>query len=79
MDHLPHLSLLTSNEGVSHFLELPREIRDMIYDYIWTATGAIKLCYGNRIYTITYRTSHWESTQGPRILGNNSMWLMTNK
>ena len=79
MDHLPHLSLLTSSEGVSHFLELPREIRDMIYDYIWIAVGAIKLCYGDRIYTITYRTSHWESARGLRVLGHSSMWLMTNK
>lgn len=79
MHHLPHLSLLTSSVGVSHFLELPREIRDMIYDYIWTAVGAIKLCYGERIYTISYRTSHWESARGLRVLGHSSMWLMTNK
>jgi hypothetical protein len=79
MDHPPGLSLLTSSEGVCHFLELPREIRDMICDYIWTATGAIKLCYGNRIYTITYRTSHWESARGLRVLGDSSKWLMTNK
>ena len=52
----------------------------MIYDYIWTAVGAIKLCYGDRIYTITYRTSHWESTQDLSIPeGNDAMWLMTNK
>ena len=79
MDHLPHLSLLTSSEGVSHFLELPREIRDMIYDYIWIAVGAIKLCYGDRIYTITYQTSHWESTQDLSIPESNAMWLMINK
>jgi hypothetical protein len=79
MDHLPGLSLLTSSEGVCRFLELPREIRDMIYDYIWTAVGAIKLCNGNRIYTITYRTSHWKSARGLRILGGSSKWLMTNK
>ncbi|KAG9204348.1 hypothetical protein G6514_001422 [Epicoccum nigrum] len=79
MDHLPHLSLLTTSEGISQFLELPREIRDMIYDYIWTAIGAIKLCHGNRIYTITYQTSHWESTQGLSIPKRNEMWLMTNK
>lgn len=79
MDHLPHFSLRTSSEGVSRFLGLPREIRDMIYDYIWTATGAIKLCYGDRIYTITYRTSYWEDTQKLSIPGSNAMWLMTNK
>lgn len=79
MHHLPHLSLLTSSEGVSHFLELPREIRDMIYDYILTAVGAIKLRLGNRIYTITYRTSHWESTQNLSIPESDAVWLMTNK
>ena len=51
----------------------------MIYDYIWTAVGAIKLCYGDRIYTITYRTSHWESARGLRVLGHSSMWIMANK
>lgn len=79
MDHLTHLSLLTTNEGISQFLELPREIRGMIYDYIWTAIGAINLCYGNRVYTITYRTSHWESIRGLTTPSGNAVWLLTNK
>jgi hypothetical protein len=79
MDHVFNPPLFSPSDNVSRFLEMPREIRDLIYDCTWTAIGAIKLYYRNRKYTITYNTSIWDSTKGLTVPSDNAMWLFTNK
>lgn len=69
----------TQVEGVSGLLKLPREVRDMIYNYAWNDTGAIDQRYKSRTYKISYRTSLWDTARHVRAQRGNAKWLLANK
>jgi hypothetical protein len=69
----------THVDGASGLLKLPRELRDMIYNYAWNNTGAIRQHYKGRIYKVSYRRQLWETAQHLYARRGNAQWLLINK
>ncbi|KAF3010052.1 hypothetical protein E8E13_011531 [Curvularia kusanoi] len=61
------------------FLDLPIELRDMIYDYVWIGSSITKQRLKYKVYTVLYRAPLWDPDQGRRISRRISGWLLTNK
>ena len=78
---MEHTSTGTSNHpgDVSGFLKLPRELRDMIYDYAWSDTGAIRQRFKGRIYKVSYRRPLWKTARLFYARRGNAQWLLINK
>ena len=64
---------------VSPIFKLPRELRDMIYNYAWNDTGAIMQRYQGNLYKVSYRTPLWETALHMSVPRGTAKWLLTNK
>jgi hypothetical protein len=61
------------------FSKLPRELRDMIYNYIWNDTEAIRQHHKGRVYKVSYRRPLWQTARHLLARRGNAQWLLTNK
>jgi hypothetical protein len=59
------------------FAKLPAEVRDIVYDYLWSDTQAIVQRYNNKDYKITYDRHHNSLEALP--ISDSVPWLLTNK
>jgi hypothetical protein len=69
----------THVDVASGLFKLPRELRDMIYNYVWNDTGAIRQHYKGRVYKVSYRRPFWETAQHLFARRGNAQWLLINK
>lgn len=62
------------------FFELPQELRDMIYDLVWTEQPNIRLQHCGKVYSVNYDRTTLREAQ-PHVLPTNSStnWLLTSK
>lgn len=69
------------------FFDLPREIRDMIYHYIWSDTTSIRQHHAGDVYTVTYGVKSnivtgmksANFTRHPECREQSATWLLANK
>lgn len=60
------------------FFQLPREIRDMVYDYVWMKTSHIRQHYQEKSYMLTYGVQPEFSDLFPKT-PDSASWLLSNR